>query len=95
MPSVKGEFLSARPRQINFKQGRKAGESRDSFQVALIPRNDPHGFPAAFTASEEVFDQCADFARGEVVELHYLETAMDEKIAHRIESAAKSAVVAG
>lgn len=79
MPVLKGSFLSARPRVVNFKTGRRAGESRDSYQLAFIPRNDPHHFPTVMSTDAETFD-ALNFAPGDMIEVRFIETTLDERI---------------
>lgn len=86
MPRVIGEFISARPRTIDFKQGRRAGTSVASFQVAFIPKTDPHGFPAVLTTDEETFNVVQSFSKGDKITVQYIETAMQERIAVGVEA---------
>lgn len=81
MPHVIGEFISARPRTIDFKQGRRAGTSVASFQVAFIPKTDPHGFPAVLTTDEETFTAVQSLSKGDKITVQFIETAMAERIA--------------
>lgn len=82
MPKARGAFLASRPRQINFKQGRQAGTSKTSFQLAFVPAADPHAFPAVLTCSEEIFNELQAVGAGQKIEIDYLETALDERIVH-------------
>lgn len=81
MPQIQGAFIAARPKIINFTQGRRAGQTKESYQLALVPRNDPHGFPAVLTCDEETFNEVGRFSTGEKIEVKYIETALDERIA--------------
>lgn len=88
MPVARGSFIAARPKTINFQQGRRAGQSKASWQLAFIPRADPHGFPALLTCDEETFNSLADVEAGQAIEVKFIETALDERIAVGVASVA-------
>lgn len=82
MPKARGTFLASRPRQVNFKNGNRAGTSKTSYQIAFVPAADPHAFPALLTTSEDIFNELQGVGSGEKIEIEYLETVLDERIVH-------------
>lgn len=91
MPKARGTYLAARPHTVNFRTGNRAGTTAGTFQVAFVPDADPHGFPAVLQADEAIFEQTRNMAAGERIELHYIETVLNERIAHTLISTATAA----
>lgn len=80
MPVLRGTFLAARPRPVTFKSGRLAGQTRTAYQLALVPRNDPHSFPMVMDTDEDTFNNL-NFAAGDMVDVRYVENVLDNQMA--------------
>lgn len=71
MGLIRGKLLAVRPKTITSRRGEH--QSFQSFQVAYIPAEDAHGFPAVMNCGHDVFEELQGL-QGSTVELRYIET---------------------